>query len=283
MEKRKLVGDILVFLALTLGLSCIFYVPLVSLQPSPAFMPYVTGLMWSPAIAALLTVRLRRLDLASLGWGWGEHRWNLTAYLVPLGYAGLAYAAVWILGLGGFADAENIKQLRTFLGWTDAHPALVVIGYALLMASAGMAISLATALGEEIGWRGFLAPRVAKLAGFMPSVFIVAIIWGAWHMPLILLGGYNAKTEFWVAIPCFMVLVLGVSLIAAWLRLKSGSLWPAAILHASHNLFIQRVFTPLTGPRGDVTPYVIDEFGIAVPVAILIFAVWFWKRRAEVA
>jgi len=242
-------------------------------------MPYVTGLMWSPAIAALLTVRLRRLDLASLGWGWGEHRWNLTAYLVPLGYAGLAYAAVWILGLGGFADAENIKQLRTFLGWTDAHPALVVIGYALLMASAGMAISLATALG----WRGFLAPRVAKLAGFMPSVFIVAIIWGAWHMPLILLGGYNAKTELWVAIPCFMVLVLGVSLIAAWLRLKSGSLWPAAILHASHNLFIQRVFTPLTGPRGEVTPYVIDEFGIAVPVAILIFAVWFWKRRAEVA
>jgi len=283
MEKSRLSGDIALFLALTLGLSCIFYVPLVTLQPSPAFMPYVTGLMWSPAIAALLTVRFRRLDLASLGWGWGEHRWNLTAYLVPLGYAGLAYAAVWIFGLGGFADAENIKQARTFLGWKDAHPALVVIGYALLMATAGMAISLATALGEEIGWRGFLAPRVAKLAGFMPSVFIVAVIWGAWHMPLILLGGYNAETEWWVAIPCFMVLVLGVSLIAAWLRLKSGSLWPAAILHASHNLFIQRVFTPLTGPRGEVTPYVIDEFGIAVPVAILIFAIWFWKRRAEVA
>lgn len=283
MDKRRLFGDVALFLALTLGLSCIFYVPLVTLKPSPAFMPYVTGLMWAPAIAALLTVRIRRLDLASLGWGWGGHRWNLTAYLVPLGYAGLAYLAVWLLGLGGFADAENVARLRTFLGWTDASPALVVVGYALLMATAGMAISLATALGEEIGWRGFLAPRMAQLAGFMPSVFIVGLIWGAWHMPLILLGSYNAETEWWVAIPCFMVLVLGVSLIAAWLRLKSGSLWPAAILHASHNLFIQRVFTPLTGPRGEVTPYVIDEFGIAVPLAILIFAVWFWKRRAEVA
>lgn len=283
MDERRLFGDVALFLALTLGLSCIFYVPLVILKPSPAFMPYVTGLMWAPAIAALLTVRIRRLDLASLGWGWGGNRWNLTAYLVPLGYAGLAYLAVWLLGLGGFADAENIARLRTFLGWTDASPALVVVGYALLMATAGMAISLATALGEEIGWRGFLAPRMAQLAGFMPSVFIVGLIWGAWHMPLILFGSYNAETEWWVAIPCFMVLVLGISLIAAWLRLKSGSLWPAAILHASHNLFIQRVFTPLTGPRGEVTPYVIDEFGIAVPLAILIFAVWFWKRRAEVA
>lgn len=283
MDERRLFGDVALFLALTLGLSCIFYVPLVILKPSPAFIPYVTGLMWAPAIAALLTVRIRRLDLASLGWGWVGNRWNLTAYLVPLGYAGLAYLAVWLLGLGGFADAENITRLRTFLGWTDTSPALVVVGYALLMATAGMAISLATALGEEIGWRGFLAPRMAQLAGFMPSVFIVGLIWGAWHMPLILFGSYNAETEWWVAIPCFMVLVLGISLIAAWLRLKSGSLWPAAILHASHNLFIQRVFTPLTGPRGEVTPYVIDEFGIVVPLAILIFAVWFWKRRAEVA
>lgn len=282
MEKSRTFGDIALFLALTLVLSCIFYVPLITLKPAPAFLPYVTGLMWAPAVAALLTVWLRRLDLASLGWGWGEHRWNIAAYLVPLGYTFLAYAAVWLLGLGGFADAENIANLRKFLGWETAHPALVVIGYALLMATAGMGMSMATALGEEIGWRGFLAPRVAALAGFLPSVLIVGLIWGSWHMPLILLGSYNAETELWVAIPCFMALVLGVSLITAWLRLKSGSLWPAAIVHASHNLFIQRVFTPLTGPRGEVTPYVIDEFGFAVPIAILIFAIWFWKRRAEV-
>jgi CAAX protease family protein len=61
------------------------------------------------------------------------------------------------------------------------------------------------------------------------------------------------------------------------LRLKSDSVWPCAIFHASHNLFIQGFFTPLTGARGDITPYAIDEFGFAVPLAATLFAVGFWK------
>ncbi|MDX9864655.1 MAG: CPBP family glutamic-type intramembrane protease [Anaerolineaceae bacterium] len=44
----------------------------------------------------------------------------------------------------------------------------------------------------------------------------------------------------------FTILVVGISTVFAWLRLQSGSLWPAAVLHASHNLFVQAIFTSLT-------------------------------------
>jgi hypothetical protein len=54
-----------------------------------------------------------------------------------------------------------------------------------------------------------------------------------------------------------------------------------AILHASHNLFIQGFFTPLTGARGTLTPYAIDEFGVAVPLIIVLFAVGFWLNRGR--
>jgi len=63
------------------------------------------------------------------------------------------------------------------------------------------------------------------------------------------------------------------------LRLVSNRVWPRAILHATHNLFIQGFFAPLTGARGRITSYVIDEFGVAVPVIIVLFALFFWFRR----
>jgi hypothetical protein len=69
---------------------------------------------------------------------------------------------------------------------------------------------------------------------------------------------------------------------SSWLRLVSNSVWPCAILHASHNLFIQGFFTPLTGSRGNLTAYVIDEFGVAVPLIIVLFAVGFWLNRGRV-
>jgi membrane protease YdiL (CAAX protease family) len=62
----------------------------------------------------------------------------------------------------------------------------------------------------------------------------------------------------------------------AWLTLRSNSVWPAAICHGSHNLFIQSIFTPLTRDTGP-TKYVIDEFGIGLVVTIGIGAIVVWR------
>jgi len=49
--------------------------------------------------------------------------------------------------------------------------------------------------------------------------------------------------------------------------------------HASHNLFIQAFFTPLTGSRGTLTAYSIDEFGVAVPLIIVLIAIGLWLKH----
>jgi membrane protease YdiL (CAAX protease family) len=78
-------------------------------------------------------------------------------------------------------------------------------------------------------------------------------------------------------------MVVADSFILAWLTLRSNSLWPAAIFHGSHNLFIQSIFTPLTRDTGP-TKYVIDEFGIGLVITIGIGAILVsrkFTRRAD--
>jgi hypothetical protein len=73
-------------------------------------------------------------------------------------------------------------------------------------------------------------------------------------------------------------MVVSLSVPMAWLRLRSGSVWPAAILHASHNLFVQGFFDRVTVDSGP-TRWLTGEFGAALALAIGATAWLFWRRR----
>jgi uncharacterized protein len=270
---------IALFLALTILISSIFYALIAFTgHVGGGNGTYELGLMWSPALAAIIASRLSGLSLQHLGWGWGAWRWQWIALGIPLAYTAIAYGFIWLAGLGGFPDPTFVVKTRESLGWTGAPGWLVVGGYFFLIASAGMVMSVAFALGEEIGWRGFLAPHMTKVFGFKIAAVLTGIIWTAWHMPLVFLADYNSAAPRWFGVSCFAVLMIGMSVIMSWLRLASGSLWTAALFHASHNQFIQVFFTPLTSARGRATAYAIDEFGFVLPIVVLIFAAFYWKR-----
>jgi uncharacterized protein len=239
---------------------------------------YELGLMWSPALAAILTCKLTGLPLNTLGWRWGDGPWMWRAFLIPLLYTAIAYAAIWALGLGEFPDAKFVTETRASLGWTNAPDAVVIGGYFVLIASAGMILSLAFALGEEIGWRGFLSPHLMQAFGFRAGAIVTGLIWAAWHLPLVIFADYNSTAPKWFAAICLIILLVAMSVIMAWLRLRSGSLWTGALFHASHNQFIQLFFTPATRATSKFTPYVIDEFGAALPILVSIVALVMWIR-----
>jgi len=241
---------------------------------------YVVGIMWCPALAAFTTLRLNGRSAADLGWKWPARKYAAMSWYVPLLYAGIAYAIVWISGLGGFPNHEFMQGLVGRLG-QGLSPAASTVLYVLLTGSLGMVQSTARALGEEIGWRGFLVPELAKTMGFTSTALISGIVWACWHYPGLIWGDYNAGTPSWYGLTCFTVMVVAIAVVFAWLRLKSGSLWTGAILHASHNLYVQAIFTPLTQDRGK-TAWFIDEFGAVLPIVAVAFAIYFWRRRGEV-
>lgn len=82
-------------------------------------------------------------------------------------------------------------------------------------------------------------------------------------LPVILFADYHSAAPRLYAIACFTVMVLGMSFLLAWVRLGSGSVWSAALLHAAHNFWVQTVFDPLTRDTGP-TAYLTGEFGAAL-------------------
>jgi membrane protease YdiL (CAAX protease family) len=74
--------------------------------------------------------------------------------------------------------------------------------------------------------------------------------------------------------------VVAGSFIFTWFTVKSGSLLPAMLLHATHNVYIQLIFSPITKPNIK-TRWFIDEFGLVLPVVLTAFAIYFTMRRKE--
>jgi len=110
---------------------------------------------------------------------------------------------------------------------------------------------------------------------------VSGLIWAVWHYPGILGAGYEAGTPKGYEVLCFTAMVVAMSFVLGWLRLKSQSLWPCAVLHASHNLFIQAIFDGMTATTGKAV-YVTTEVGIGMVMTIGLLAVWFWLKRGEV-
>lgn len=240
---------------------------------------YVFGVMWCPALAAFVTLKLNRRSLADLGWNWPVAKYALMSWYVPLAYAAIAYAIVWLSGFGGFPNHDFMASITTRMG-VSSSPVFSTILYVLLAGSFGMVRSLSSALGEEIGWRGFLVPELSKTFSFTGTALISGVVWSLWHYPVLIFADYNAGTTTWYALACFTVMVVATSFVFAWLRLKSGSLWTGALLHASHNLYVQVIFTPLTRNTGK-TAWFIDEFGAVLPLVAVAFGFYFWTRRKE--
>jgi membrane protease YdiL (CAAX protease family) len=238
----------------------------------------VRGLMWCPALAAFATLRLNRRSFSELGWCWiSKYQWQ--SWFIPLLYSSIAYVIVWTSGLGGFDNPEFVRSMTQAMNLRAPAWLSVAIAVALIC-TFGLISSLASALGEEIGWRGFLVPELARNTSFARTALISGAIWSLWHYPVLIWGDYNAGTPAWYGLTCFTVMVISISFVFAWMRLKSGSLWTGAMLHASHNLFVQAIFTPVTRNTGK-TAWFIDEFGAVLPLITIAFAIYFWRRRRE--
>jgi hypothetical protein len=127
--------------------------------------------MWCPALAAVLTCRIARRDLSTLGWRWPRNNYMLASYLIPLAYAAVAYGAAWALHLGGF-NREFVQQVAQGFG-LKGLPSWAALGlYLILGSTVGLVRSCATALREEIGWRGFLVPELARMTSFTKTALI---------------------------------------------------------------------------------------------------------------
>jgi uncharacterized protein len=277
-DARRTKNSIIIYIMLTAALSSIFYVLVIQRSKAgqgPGLL--ILGLMWCPGVSGLLTRLAFQGNLRGHGFGWGQTKYQFASYWIPLVYSSIVYVPFW---LAGYFDPNNRRLDAVMHRLPQLPHAAALPVLFLFLATVGMLTSCLSALGEELGWRGFLVPQLAKVTSFPRVALISGGIWALWHYPLILFADYHGAGPLWYSIACFTMLVLGISFLFAWMRLKSGSVWTGMLLHASHNLFVQAFFDAQTR-RARVTGLWTTEFGTGLAFGALVVAIIFYAKRGE--
>jgi len=240
----------------------------------------IAVVMWVPALATFITTRwITREGMRVTNLRVGRLRpYLVTALVIPLVFA-VIYGLTWLLGLG--QPDWNLNDLRQMMAAagadTSSMPPATTLLAGIFFSSlvVGPTINGLFGLGEEIGWRGYLLPKLMPL-GKTRAYLWVGIIWGLWHAPLILVGfnypGYPLLGIVWF---CGVTTALGIYLNELALRNRSTVL--AGWMHGAFNgqgYGIWRILFPTVNPLlGGVTGLV----GIAVWLALG----WWSMRRPD--
>ena len=238
---------------------------------SPAWGVLALVAMWAPALGRFAAVRtVDRGFTATLSlrrWGATGAEVILLPLAVPLAVYGAAYAIAWSAGLAHWSPGGG--------KWTTGSQiaANLLVNLFIL----GIYGTL-TAMGEEIGWRGYLQPRL-DAAGVRASVVVVWLCQLAYHAPLMAGAAYADAGGLFTSLALFAVGDLPVAFLWAWGSYRARSLWPAVFFHSFHNTVSQWLFPKLFA--GGDNELWLGEGGL-LPVAgyiVVGVAVFLWMRR----
>jgi membrane protease YdiL (CAAX protease family) len=203
---------------------------------------FAAAYMLLPAICAILlkTIHKER-PFSDLNVSFRLNRWFLIAGIAPLICSFLALGisllfpgvsfSITYEGLLSTLPAEQAvvaeQQLSRF------PPALFLLIELVSALAAGYTINAFFALGEELGWRGYL---LTSLQGkkLLPASLIIGVVWGLWHFPLILLG-HNYPQHPVAGVGMMIVFCLLLSPVMIYIVIKSKSVITAAIFHGTVN------------------------------------------------
>lgn len=192
--------------------------------------------MWGPGLAAIFATRrvgesLGTLNLRRLG----PKRPYLWAWLLPPALAVVTGVLTVLLGAGRFDP--SLQLIRSAMaqapGGDVVLPEVVVALQVIFALTLAPLINLVLALGEELGWRGFLLPRLLPL-GQGRAILLSGIIWGVWHAPAIA-QGHNYPGRPVLGIFMMIVFTVLAGAIFSWLYLRTLSPWAPGLAHASLN------------------------------------------------
>lgn len=197
------------------------------------------------------------LGLRPSGW----RTWGL-ALLLPLLVLTASYGLAWLSGTAALAVPAD----------TGGLPRLLV------NLTAGLLSTTFFVLWEEIGFRGYLQPKLMGL-GSKQAIILSGFLHGVWHLPIALLTPfYLAEGNRFLTIPIFLLLLTAAGVIYGVLRLETDSIWPGTILHGAFNSFLG-IFTSLTVLSSPVAIYLVGESGLLTLLATAGVALWMLRRR----
>jgi membrane protease YdiL (CAAX protease family) len=273
---KEILKQIITFLAITSFLSTVIFIWMFS--GARDSMPAILAMMWTPGISAILTSLIFKDKIRDYGWKPGKWKFLGYAYLIPILVSVTAYGMVWLSGFADFTTTEVVNyKWAEFLGFELPAPFLVGLFSKMLIVPF---VALIFVLGEEIGWSGFLTPKLLKISSVPVTSIVVGGFWAVWHYPAIIGGFYGSGTPLWIALPGFTIGLIGASFVRTVLVSKSKSLWPGVVLHVIDNVILMGIFYEMTVKKG-YAGYLVSETGVFLGIVYIIVAIIFWRIQLK--
>ncbi len=231
------IRGVLAFLALTFSLTWgLWAVTLPGLDPSDpgdasVMAAVVAGSMFIPGLSSVVVRLALGEGFDDAGLALGRAGYYAMAYGLTVLMVALAYGLTLALGLGRWMPLTAVDLPLTPWGPSVPFPLLVVLAL-----TAAPLINMVFAFGEELGWRGYLLPKLLDITGPWTAYAVTGVVWGLWHAPLIYLFGYNyGPPNRVLGIPAMVILCTALTAYIGLLRMRSGSTLVAALAHGTFN------------------------------------------------
>jgi len=217
--------------------------------------------MFTPAVSVLIMMLVVTRDgYAKTGWAaLGLHRaglrWWLLALAGPLAVMSVVYGLVWNTGVAQFVlpDGFTLSALASNV-------------------AIDLGISSALALGEEIGFRAYLLPRLTQL-GTTRALLLSGLLHAIWHFPLMLLTPVYPILGSWLIVgPIILLTLTTAGVFYGYLQLASRSVWPSTLAHGTINTAFSffALFTATASPLA--LEYLAGETGVLTLAATALSA-----------
>jgi membrane protease YdiL (CAAX protease family) len=178
--------------------------------------------VWSPTIAAVTLTIVRG--------GWPALK-NLLSRLVRWRVS----PWVWVAALGFYPALMLAVQIA---GLASGQPlaGIDVWWYGVAGGVVSLPVLALGPLGEELGWRGYLLPRMLERMSPIVAALVVGAIWMLWHVPAFFVSGLPQDG---MVLPMFVVGGLALSVYVTWLFVngRQSVLIAGIIPHAIVNAY----------------------------------------------
>jgi membrane protease YdiL (CAAX protease family) len=185
---------------------------------------------------------------------------------------------VWVIAFGmPFLFSTIATAIRSDQQGSRRFPAW----YAIIPPIA-FAVVLFGPLCEEIGWRGYLQPKLLERVLPVRAAFFVGIIWTAWHFPLSFTPGATTPLDSFQAVATYLISTIGISAIMLTITVAGrGSIALSIAFHWSANValfqFIRPIFASATIAQWQQIDAITGWFHFVFGIACLI---WLKKYMA---
>jgi membrane protease YdiL (CAAX protease family) len=246
-------------------LTCFYLLGLIAGLIQPQMITVISSLLLIPNLIGLILLVVLRLvkggreAFASTGLAGGKWQIWLVFGLGLILFYGLQTGLNYVFKLGTVSD---LKTTFPQLAVANMSSSALILLTALNTLIIGPILGLIIAFGEEYGWRGYLQTELTRL-GRIRGVFLVGVIWGIWHWPVIWMG-YNYPGEPILGSIAMVVWCVLLAYFLAYAVFKSQGVWTAAYLHALNNQALSFYAIALVMPTS-----MLYSFGIGIPSLVL--------------